>query len=99
MNLEKVREIVEKEAHPDDWKSHILPVVRHSRLLAEKLGSDPMLAELAALLHDIGRIRHGGQDHDFKPGDVVFMPAGEEHQFRNTGDEPLSFLCLVPADS
>ncbi len=46
-----------------------------------------------------GVVVHGGQDHELKPGDVVFMPAGEEHQFRNTGEEPLSFLCLVPADS
>lgn len=29
-------------------------------------------------------------------GDCVFMPANEQHQFRNTSDEPMKFLCLVP---
>ncbi len=28
---------------------------------------------------------------------VVWMPPGEHHQFRNTGTEPLKFLCVVPA--
>jgi quercetin dioxygenase-like cupin family protein len=30
------------------------------------------------------------------PQSVVHVPAGEEHQFRNTGRAPLRFLCLVP---
>jgi len=39
-----------------------------------------------------------GEDGEkrFNPGDVVFMPSGEKHQFRNTGDETLKFLCLIP---
>ncbi|MCC6581404.1 MAG: cupin domain-containing protein [Phycisphaeraceae bacterium] len=31
-----------------------------------------------------------------KPGDVVYMPANEIHQFRNTGQQPLRFYCLIP---
>lgn len=31
-----------------------------------------------------------------KPGDVVYMPPDEEHQFRNTGEDDLVFLCLIP---
>lgn len=27
---------------------------------------------------------------------VVFVPPGEHHQFRNTGETPLEFLCVVP---
>ena len=29
-------------------------------------------------------------------GDVIFVPANETHQFRNPGQMPLTFLCLVP---
>lgn len=29
-------------------------------------------------------------------GDCVFVPPAREHQFRNTGDQTLTFLCLVP---
>jgi quercetin dioxygenase-like cupin family protein len=31
-------------------------------------------------------------------GSVVWVPRGEMHQFRNTGDDVLRFLCLVPQD-
>lgn len=36
-------------------------------------------------------------DRPLKAGDVVFVPPNEKHQFQNTGDEPLSFICLIPA--
>jgi len=29
-------------------------------------------------------------------GDVLFIPAGVVHWYRNEGDEPFVFLCLVP---
>ncbi len=29
-------------------------------------------------------------------GDVVFIPPNETHQFRNPGDAPMRFMCLVP---
>lgn len=38
-----------------------------------------------------------GGNHALKPGDVVFVPANELHQFLNTGTENLEFICLVPA--
>ena len=36
-------------------------------------------------------------DRPFKAGDVIFVPASEEHQFVNSGKEPLAFICLIPA--
>ncbi len=32
-----------------------------------------------------------------RAGDVVWVPANEKHQFRNAGDEPFKFICLIPA--
>lgn len=32
----------------------------------------------------------------FREGDVVFVPPEEPHQFRNTGDAAVEFICLVP---
>jgi quercetin dioxygenase-like cupin family protein len=29
-------------------------------------------------------------------GDAIFVPAGENHQFKNAATEKLIFLCLVP---
>jgi len=30
------------------------------------------------------------------PGQCVYVAPDEDHQFRNTGDDELKFLCLVP---
>ena len=32
----------------------------------------------------------------FKPGDAVFVPPNEKHQFKNTGKKLAKFICLVP---
>jgi putative nucleotidyltransferase with HDIG domain len=71
--LEKVREIIKKEAKPGDWQYHQVVVVKYAKLLAKKLGADEEMAELGALLHDIGRIRHGPDDHD-----VTGVPEAEK---------------------
>ena len=39
-----------------------------------------------------GKVLLGDEWHDFSAGDVVFVPGGEQHQFRNTGDGVLRFL-------
>lgn len=44
-----------------------------------------------------GEVLLDGEYRAIKPGDVVFVPADEEHQFR-AGDSGLRFLCLVPVD-
>jgi quercetin dioxygenase-like cupin family protein len=31
------------------------------------------------------------------PGDVIWVQPNEQHQFKNTGDQPFEFICLVPA--
>jgi quercetin dioxygenase-like cupin family protein len=30
-------------------------------------------------------------------GSVVFIPGNEEHQLRNTGEEPFIFVCVIPS--
>jgi uncharacterized protein len=73
--IEKVREIVKKECEIPKtgktrawdwrfWKFHIVPVVKYAKLLARKFGIDEELAELCALLHDIGAIKFGAKNHE-----------------------------------
>jgi len=40
-----------------------------------------------------------GQEHPFDAEYVIFVPPNKEHQFKNTGDGVLRFLCLVPASA
>ena len=48
------------------------------------------------VLEGEGVALEGDQQHPIKFGDVVYVRPDEVHQFRNTGDVPLKFLCLVP---
>jgi quercetin dioxygenase-like cupin family protein len=32
----------------------------------------------------------------FKEGDVIFIPGGEKHQFKNSSRGILEFLCMIP---
>ncbi|MFO8035636.1 MAG: cupin domain-containing protein [Anaerolineales bacterium] len=38
----------------------------------------------------------GEEIYEVQEGDVVFIPAEVPHWYKNTGDEPFAFLCLVP---
>lgn len=38
-----------------------------------------------------------GEEVPLEPDDAVFMPGGEKHCFRNTGEETLRVICLIPA--
>lgn len=38
-------------------------------------------------------VRGGNQEVVATPGNVIFIPSEEEHQFQNVGDEPIEFLC------
>jgi len=44
-----------------------------------------------------GTVTGGSGEEPFKPGDAIFMPGGEKHQFRNTGPGTVQMLCLIPA--
>jgi len=46
-----------------------------------------------------GECYHNGQWHPLRPGDVMFMPALEEHQMRNADNEVFVFVCLVPSEA
>lgn len=48
------------------------------------------------ILSGKGRVYGGGKDVDLSTGYTVFVPPMEEHQFTNTGDEVLRFVCLIP---
>lgn len=48
------------------------------------------------VLEGAGVVLEGTTQHTLIPGTAVLVPPNQEHQFRNTGDTPLKFLCLVP---
>lgn len=48
------------------------------------------------ILEGHGVILDGDRAHPLKPGDSVFVAPHDMHQFRNTGEQPLKFICMVP---
>lgn len=48
------------------------------------------------VLEGQGLVFEGEKPHPLTAGDVVLVKPDEVHQFRNTGDRPMKFLCLIP---
>jgi quercetin dioxygenase-like cupin family protein len=48
------------------------------------------------VLAGAGTIVDGDNEWPLAAGDVVFVAPNDVHQFRNTGKEPMRFLCLIP---
>jgi quercetin dioxygenase-like cupin family protein len=49
------------------------------------------------VIEGAGRIEDDGEMHDISAGDVLYMAPNRTHQFVNTSDRPLKFMCLVPS--
>ncbi len=50
------------------------------------------------VLEGCGRINAKGRCHPLAVGTFALVEPNEEHQFENTGDAVLKFLCLVPIE-
>ena len=48
------------------------------------------------ILEGEGVAKNKESEEPFKSGDVFFIPPMEWHQFINTGEKTLKFLCLIP---
>lgn len=72
--INEIRKLVKSKFKENDWKYHILPVLKYAKKLAKRYKIDMELVELAALLHDIGRvnIKHDEDHH------IVGVPEAEK---------------------
>jgi quercetin dioxygenase-like cupin family protein len=48
------------------------------------------------VLEGQGSVLCCNEEKSIGPGYVVFIPPNTSHHFKNTGDKPLRFLCLIP---
>ncbi len=48
------------------------------------------------VLEGKGLATDGKNGKEFKEDDFIFIPSGEMHQLRNTSQEVLRFICLIP---
>jgi quercetin dioxygenase-like cupin family protein len=48
------------------------------------------------VLEGSGKVRYEDREEEIRPGDAVFIPPNEKHQFQASPEKPLKFLCMVP---
>jgi len=48
------------------------------------------------ILHGEGALLLEDETTPISQGDVIFIPPGEHHQFKNTSNGMLEFICLIP---
>lgn len=49
------------------------------------------------ILEGSGEALEGDTPHPIRQGDYLLVKPHEVHQYRNTGDTPLVFMCMVPS--
>lgn len=72
--IDKIRRLVKARFEETDWKYHILPVIKYAKKLAKEYKVDEEMVELAALLHDIGRI----EMKDDEEHHIIGIPRAEK---------------------
>lgn len=82
---------------PDDGSQEI--VLRHFSL--KPGGASPHhthdFPHLVRIEAGKGALTDGaGNEHQMQAGHYVYIQSNEIHQFRNTGSEQFSFICIVP---
>jgi quercetin dioxygenase-like cupin family protein len=50
------------------------------------------------IIEGAGTVWRDGTEVALNPGNILFVPADERHQFKNTGSGPLKFICLIPGE-
>ena len=49
------------------------------------------------VMEGLGTVWRDGKEVTIQSGDVLYIPADEPHQFKNSTQNPFKFMCLIPA--
>ncbi len=79
------------------WQSHVMRVVELA-----KDGFSPCHAHpwphINYMLEGEGILILNGEAHAVTAGSFAYVPSNTEHQFKNSGDQPFRFICIVPKE-
>lgn len=79
------------------WADHVLRIVE---LGAE--GHSPHHSHdwphINYIIEGEGVVHMNGEEHPVTAGGYAYIPANVVHQFRNTGEGALRFICIVPKE-
>ena len=88
----KVRWLITKEIGAQNFAMRLFEMTAGG---SSPLHKHPYEHEIFVLEGE-GSLFDGEKAASFGAGDVIFVPANEMHQFKNRGEKPLRFLCLIP---
>lgn len=81
----------------EGWQDHVMRVVE-----VDKDGYTPKhqhpWPHINYFLEGSGELEIGGVIHKVQAGSYAFVPGNTLHQFRNTSEETLKFICIVPTE-
>ena len=81
----------------EGWDGYVMRVVELG-----KDGYSPKHAHewphINYILEGKGALEIEGKDNPVTAGSYAYVPAGSRHQYKNTGDQPLRFICIVPKE-
>ncbi len=81
----------------EGWEGYVLRVFE-----VEPGGNTPRHAHpwphINYILEGEGSLFHEGKEVTIRAGSYAYLPSGDEHQFKNTGENTLKFICIVPEE-
>ena len=81
-------------------REHGAPTFSMRRFIVDAGGHTPLhqhnYEHEIVILSGEGEAESAAGPRPIRAGDVLYVPANEMHQFRNCGEQPLIFLCMVP---
>lgn len=79
------------------WVDHVLRIIE-----LEAEGHSPRHSHdwphINYIIEGEGLVHMDGKDYPVTGGGYAYIPANVEHQFLNTADSPLRFICIVPKE-
>ncbi|MBN2440324.1 MAG: cupin domain-containing protein [Spirochaetales bacterium] len=99
VNMEGVKNVVKKVlvGPQQGWQDHSMRAFTIKKGGNTPLHSHPWL-HVNYVISGTGRLTLSGKDYDLTQGSIAYVPGGTEHQFKNSGDEDFTFICIVPAE-
>lgn len=81
----------------EGWKDYVMRLFEVSENGHSPKHSHPW-PHIVFIVKGEGLLEMEGQIHELKTGSYAFVPNDVEHQFRNTGEDTFSFICIVPPE-
>ncbi|QEN09751.1 cupin domain-containing protein [Oceanispirochaeta crateris] len=99
VNMEGAKNVIKQTAITgaegwDGWSMRIFTL--------KKEGFTPFHAHdwphINYIISGTGTLFIDGKEQSVKAGDTAYVNGGEEHQFKNAGNDDFSFVCIVPEE-